>query len=87
MFFEKCQQRPNCYIDLKDTLCYMQTKNGLYPVIPNSETNFIYNIQYFIYWRKPSEKEEQPSRNPNGGSSLSLSLSLYFLKICKDGPP
>ena len=43
---------------LRLTLSYLPNDNDPYPVIPNSETNFIYNIQYFIRKRKPSRKEE-----------------------------
>lgn len=47
LFFEECQQRPNYYLDLRGTLCYVHDEDNLYPVIMNSHTNFIHNISFF----------------------------------------
>ena len=51
---------PNCCIDLKETLCHLPNVNDYNPVIPNTKTNFIHNIQYFIDQRKPLGKKEWP---------------------------
>ena len=49
--FEECQRMPNYCTYLTETLCYLHNEDDLYLVIPNRETNFIHNNQYFIHWR------------------------------------
>ena len=66
-------------------LCYLPNENNLYLFIPNSETDFIHNIQYFIHWRNYLGKEDRPPRNPNGGliSTPSLPCVVRLTRACE----
>ena len=48
MFLKNANKEQIVSINPRESLCYLPNENNLYPVIPNNETNFIRNIQYFV---------------------------------------
>lgn len=65
-FLEECQQKSNCCTDLRETLCYLLSENNIYHVIPNSETNFVHNIKYFIEGILEGRRKDLPETLTGG---------------------
>ena len=75
-------------IDLRESLCYLPNENNLYPVIPNNETNFIHNIQYFISSNEGiplGRRKDLPKTLMGGSLSLSLSRVVGLTRVCELG--
>ena len=76
-------QRPNCCLDLRETLWSLPYEKNLYPVIPTSEANFTHENPYFIRSRQLLGVYERCFLNPKGELiSLSLSLSHSQIRVC-----